>query len=845
MSEPSTEPPTHPSPSSSLVERSASRVDRSLAALGRFVAGRAGLVVLVLLASLVPTGWLALHLEIHASFLDLLPADEEPVRQLHEVIGHARSASDVSIAISTADRAMAERYAEAFVAELEAERRERGGEASADEPEVTGIGGHIDMDWLLERRLLFVPEDELERLVARTEAAVDRELLRNTGLYIDLEEPAEDEEDTDALLREVDASDDRVQRDEWIVTSDGRYLCIWAFFSGNTGDLAFGRRAFDRVRAIDARLRDGTRFPRELEVRFAGGIPTRVDDERAIREDLQVAGAVGFFAVVLLIVASLRAPRALVILAVPLFTGLVWTFAFARLAVGHLNIISGFLFSILSGLGIEYGIHLMHRFRELRDEGVPLERAIEELVEKTGRALLSGSMTNASVFGVIAFAQFSGFSEFGLIAAVGLILTLIATLLGLPALLVLFERWRPIGKSADEAKQHTPVNVPDAVRWGIVVGVPILAVLSIVVLARGHVRFDGNWRLLAGNSETTQFQEYLRHHFAGLYTGGLIYVAPETDLARVVEVIEGVRAARAERGEPSDVAEIDTIDEAFPPPDRQRARAALAVRLGEQLDRIRPALLDDAGRARLEEGRRFVAAAQPVSIDELPYALVGPFVTNDGRGSILHLRMQETDDASTDVLVRWAHEAREIVHALSDAGLTAPLLSENWIAGEIFERVARDGRYLLFGTLVAVFVVLLLDFRRPLVALGVLGAVLLGVLGVAGGMYVCGVSLNFMNAAILPVCVGISLDNAIHVYHRWRESGPGSIPMVLRHTTSANALASTTNLLGFAALALTHHEGLRSVAWLAMIGVTATYVSTTLWFPMVFATIDARRTDPR
>jgi len=119
--------------------------------------------------------------------------------------------------------------------------------------------------------------------------------------------------------------------------------------------------------------------------------------------------------------------------------------------------------------------------------------------------------------------------------------------------------------------------------------------------------------------------------------------------------------------------------------------------------------------------------------------------------------------------------------------------------------------------------------------------VLLGVLGIAGGMYVCGVSLNFMNAAILPVCVGISLDNAIHVYHRWRESGPGSIPMVLRHTTSANALASTTNLLGFAALALTHHEGLRSVAWLAMIGVTATYVSTTLWFPMVFATIDARR----
>ncbi len=816
-----------PSPDS----RPDSRLERLLAALGRFVHRRAGLVVALLLASLVPTGWLASRLDIRASFLDLLPEDEPPVQQLGTVLEHARSASDIAIAVGTADRELAERYAEAFVEEL------------ARDPEVAGIGGHIDMDWLLERRLLFVPEDELERLVGRAEEAIDRELLSHTGLYIDLDEPSEGEGDTEALLAEVDDRE-RIGLEEWIVTSDGRYLCIWAFFSGNTGDLAFGRAALDRVRAIDARLRDGVRFPRELEVRFAGGIPSRVDDERAIRADLGVAGAVGFFAVVLLIVASLRAPRALVVLAVPLFVGLVWTFAFARVAVGHLNIISGFLFSILSGLGIEYGIHLMHRYRELREEGLALPEAIEQLVTKTGRALLSGSITNASVFGVIAAAQFSGFAEFGLIAAVGLLLTLVATLTGLPALLVLGERWRPVPASRASEHEARPLHVPDALRWLILVGVLVVAALSLVALAQGRVRFDGNWRLLAGNSETTQFQEYLRHHFTGLYTGGLIYVAPEQDLARVVEVIEGVRTARAARGLEFDVVEVDTLDEAFPLPARQARRAELAVELGTQLARIRPDLLDEQGRTRLEEGQRLVRAARPVAIEELPYALVGPFVTQDGRGSIVHLRMHEVDDANTDVLVHWAAQAREITAALHAAGLDAPLLSENWIAGEIFERVARDGRYLLVGTLVAVFLVLLLDFRRPLVALGVLGAVLLGVVSIAGGMWLTGVQLNFMNAAILPVCVGISLDNAIHVYHRWRESGPGSIPMVLRHTTSANALASSTNLLGFAALALTHHEGLRSVAYLAMIGVGATYVSTTLWFPMVFATIDARRAPP-
>jgi predicted RND superfamily exporter protein len=804
-------------------------LERALAALGRAIHRRPWTVVLALLLSLAPTGWLAMQLEVRASFLDLLPQDAPPVQQLHTVLEHSRSASDITIAISATDRDTAERFALAFVDEV------------SRDPEVAGVGGHIDLDWFRDHRLLLVPEDELERLVSRAEEAIDRELLRHTGLFVDLEDDA-GAEDTETLLADVERDHERLgERDEWIVTRDGRYLCIWAFFSGNVGDIEHGRAALARVQGIVDRLRDGERFPRELEVRYAGGIPPRVDDERAFVADLRVAGFVGFAAVVLLIVATLRAPRALVILAVPLFVGLVWTFAFARLAVGHLNIISGFLFSILSGLGIEYGIHLMHRYRELRDEGVAIEPATELLLAKTGRALLSGSITNAGVFAVIALAQFRGFGEFGLIAAAGLLLTLVATVTGMPALLVLLDRARPLTWRSDSEGPTRPLEVPDALRWAIVIAVPVFAMASLVAVARGAVGFDGNWRLLAGNSETTQFSEYLRRQLAGFHTAGLLYAADDAALPELEAAVDSVRQAREERGVPFDVVELQTLEDTFPSVERQTRRAELAVALGTQLRRIRPDALDEQGRERLAEGLRLVEHARPVAISELPYAVVGPFVTQEGRGSIAHLRVRDSDDGGTAMLVSWAAQCREIVGALRRLGVDAPLLSENWIAGEIFERVVRDGRFLFFGTLAAVFFVLLVDFRRPLVALGVLGSVMLGVVSIGGGMWLAGVQLNFMNSAILPVCVGISLDNAIHVYHRWREGGPGSIPLVLRHTTRANALASSTNLLGFAALALTHHEGLRSVAWLAMIGVSATYVSTTIWFPMVFATVDARR----
>lgn len=797
--------------------------------LGRLCHERPWWIVGALLLSLLPTVWLGYGLKIQSSFLDLLPADEPAVRELNEVATHARSASDIAVAIDATDRALAERFARAFEQEI------------VREPGVSGVGGHIDRRFFDEHRLLYASDREIVALTTRVRDAIDRQLLRSSGFYVDLEDDSAEETPTD-LLAEVERTRNQVPTQEWVVTNDGRYLCVWAFFPGNSGDLAFGRAALARVESVLARLRDGQRFPRELVVKLAGGIPTRVEDERALVSDLRLAGGVGFFAVVLLIVASLRAPRALWLLAIPLLVGLAWTFAFARVAVGHLNIISGFLFSILSGLGIEYGIHLVHRYRELRAEGEGLELAIEHLIAKTGRALLSGAMTNATVFAVIAFARFEGFSEFGLIASVGLLLTLVATLLGLPALLVLTERYKPLHRqSLDQVQQVAkPMHISRYLRRSIGLGVPLLALLSLMILARGEIRFDGNWRLLTGSGETSRFADYLRHHLGGNFTGGLLYVRDRAALDRVVEVVERVRASRTARGVASQIIAVATEYDVLPARGVQVRRIALAQQLSVQLRRIPEAQLSAEEHREWAEGLRTIENTRIATLDEVPYAARSHFATQDGVGTMVHLQVRESDDGGTGLLVRFAAEAEEVRRALAAASIDAPLLSENWIAGEVFARVEGDGKFLLLGTLLAVFLILCLDFRKPWVALGVLSSVMLGVLMIALGMWLTRVQLNFMNMAILPVCLGISLDNAIHVYHRWKEGGRGSIPLVLGHTMAANALASATNLLGFAALALTQHPGLRSVAYLAMIGVTATYVSTTLWLPLVLAWVDQR-----
>ena len=100
----------------------------------------------------------------------------------------------------------------------------------------------------------------------------------------------------------------------------------------------------------------------------------------------------------------------------PLLLSLTYTFALARLLIGHLNIISGFLVAILMGLGIDYGIHLYIRFKQELLKGKPLPEAVEVVVTQLGRSGLIAMLTTISVFSILIFSDFKGFSEFGQIA---------------------------------------------------------------------------------------------------------------------------------------------------------------------------------------------------------------------------------------------------------------------------------------------------------------------------------------------------------------------------------------------------------------------------------------------
>jgi predicted RND superfamily exporter protein len=97
---------------------------------------------------------------------------------------------------------------------------------------------------------------------------------------------------------------------------------------------------------------------------------------------------------------------------------------------------------LVLGIGIAFGVHMMHRCREEEDEGHPIEQRLDVVVRGTGGAIAIAALTTMVGFGGLMVAAHGGMKSFGGLMMLGIGLSLLATVLVLPALLLVIRRVR-------------------------------------------------------------------------------------------------------------------------------------------------------------------------------------------------------------------------------------------------------------------------------------------------------------------------------------------------------------------------------------------------------------------
>jgi hydrophobe/amphiphile efflux-3 (HAE3) family protein len=124
---------------------------------------------------------------------------------------------------------------------------------------------------------------------------------------------------------------------------------------------------------------------------------------------------------------------------VPLVVAVPMLFGLMGFSGIELNVVTAMLSSIMIGVGVDYTIHFLWRFREIRRSGVPREDAVRETLTTVGRGVVFNAMSVMAGFSVLFLSNFLPVRFFGFLVVVSIAGCLLAALFLMPPLMLLFK----------------------------------------------------------------------------------------------------------------------------------------------------------------------------------------------------------------------------------------------------------------------------------------------------------------------------------------------------------------------------------------------------------------------
>jgi hypothetical protein len=104
-----------------------------------------------------------------------------------------------------------------------------------------------------------------------------------------------------------------------------------------------------------------------------------------------------------------------------------------------------------------------------------------------------------------------------------------------------------------------------------------------------------------------------------------------------------------------------------------------------------------------------------------------------------------------------------------------------------------------------------------------------------------GRSLDLVGLAVLPVMLGLGIDDGLHAVHRSVQGGAETLATSVRRVGVAMVLTTLTTTAGFASLGLSHLPALQAAALLVPLGVGACLLATLAVLPALGSLLEVPR----
>lgn len=824
----------------------------------------------VLVGALAVSGggfYLAQNLKIDADIANLVPDHYNSVQALEKVQQTLSGGSGKELAVGIVSPSFEanKKFAEDLIPKgLELKRRD-----DSTKTYLSRVEYKREVTFLQNNALYFASDQELEQvedfLQNRIEEAKQARQEANP-FYFELE----DETNSDTTQAENDARQlqevyDRVIGKRYPISEDSTAMALRFYPSGASTDIGFIENLYADFRSLVDRMNPES-YHSEMKVVLTGRLHRQLVQVRTIRSDVASSFGVGVACLVLLVMLYffykayraragwtfngtvlfqelLRSPFLGLLIGLPLFMSLTWTGGVAYLLFGELNLMTSTLGLILFGLGIDYGIHFYGRYAEERAEGKSIADAVETTFASTGKAIAVGAFTTAAALYVLTFADFKGFSEFGAIAGTGVLFAFLAMTFVMPALLSIFEWIRLLDlKSAPGMKAETGPVRSDGRFPGartVVVGSGLAVVLALVFLPQVEFMYDFG----ALEPEFEEYEEKAKYiHRTNTGSGGRSDPAfvVLNDREEVPKIVSAYREKmRSDTTSPTILA-VESLQERFPLSDTAQQSKLKRIAKIRQLVTENRYLQDDTSDD-IQKLRRGSQTRAPISPGQVPKFLREQYTTKDGDLGKFVIVYPSVDVSDGRKSIAFAKDVGTIE---TDDGEVYHAGSTQIVAANMLMILQRESPWMIGGVFLIVALLMLFHFRNVRWALLALTPLVVGILWMLLVMEIVGFRVNFYNMIVLPAILGIGNDDGVHMVHRYREEGEGSIWRVLRSTGEHVFVGNVTTAMGFGGLVLSFHPGLRSIGILAVIGFATTLLAALVFVPALFQWLEDLDTPP-
>tara|TARA_B100001964_G_scaffold88776_1_gene99854 strand:+ start:175 stop:2919 length:2745 start_codon:yes stop_codon:yes gene_type:complete len=611
-------------------------------------------------------------------------------------------------------------------------------------------------------------------------------------------------------------------------------------------------------------------FP-SIEVGLTGEDVIAADEMDTTQVDVKKASQIALVGIALLFILAYRGVVKPLLAIFALVVALCWSMGWTTLVVGHLNILTIVFTTILIGLGIDFGIHILERYKEERTAGGDVLQALQKTVQGTGRGNFAGAVTTAMAFGGMILTDFVGIAELGKISGGGILLCMISMILLLPALITVEEKiTKPL---------YLPKQSDRKGRWlekffenyrAIIFVSMALFILSLLSLRT--VAFDYNILNLQAHGT-----EAVKYEMKVIETAG----RSAWSVAVLADSLEETRRKHNALEKMSTVGNVESIISTLPEDQEKKIEyiKGLAPLLNnleiepgvepvsqssliKTMKRVRFKLQGKADKGGVATARKLVqsfldesekvdngtaekrlnsfseklfadyrgkiadlkmnVSATPVRVEDMPENLRERYIS---RNEVYLINVYPSVDV-------WDIDQRtEFVKQLKQVD---PNVTGNAI--HMFEstRLMKDG-YVYGGiyAMVAIFIYLLFSFGALRAALVVLLPVAVGSAWTVGIMGLINVSFNLANLVILPLIIGIGVVNGVHIVHRYREETDKSVNVLSRSTGQGVVLSSLTTMIGFGSLMVADHQGVHSLGLVLSLGVGCCLIASITVLPSI------------